>query len=450
MPRYAQRTCLRVISLVSLMLALTSTSGASQVSQTDYENYIPIVVRPVTYDESSGIPDEDFGGDGVVSSDFPVGKDNVIQGMGLQADGKVVAVGFSFNGSDDDIALARYLPDGSLDPAFDGDGWLLTDLFGGGSNEEARAMVVQKDGKILVAGYTDGGEDLDFLLVRYNPDGSLDMDFDGDGWRVSDFYGSHESANGLTLQADGKLLVAGYTYQDTDADFAIARYHPDGSLDTSFGGVGWVRLDFAGGKDMAKGVAVQADGRIVVVGEAEVGVDSADFALARFNPEGSLDATFDGDGWLLTDLEGNYDIGKALVVQPEGKIVVSGDSSGDMAVVRYNTDGSLDASFDEDGWLKLDFYGMRSANNSLLIQPNGKLIVVGNVHFCDENDFALARLTPDGNLDRSFEDDGLLLSYIVDISDFGNVLVQQPDGKLIVGGKVYNSSDEDFLIARYK
>ena len=206
--------------------------------------------------------------------------------MALQGDGKIVVVGDAGGGGA--FALARYNPNGSLDPSFSGDGRQTTDF---GDFGVARGVALQ-GGKIVAVGIGDAG---DFALARYNPNGSLDPSFSGDGKQTTDFGGSDE-ASGVALQGDGKIVAVG---RDGPGDFALARYNPNGSLDTSFSGDGKQTTDF-GDFDGANGVALQGNGKIVVVGVGGTG----NFALARYNPNGSLDPSFSGDGRQTTDFGG--------------------------------------------------------------------------------------------------------------------------------------------------
>ncbi len=445
----------RVFPFLCLTLALSfflaggvhQAVNASQDELDDYLVYLPLAYRPVTYDESTGVLDETFGGDGLVVSDVPGGGEDYARALAWQPDGKILAAGHTSNGENYDFALARYNPDGSLDTGFDVDGWQTADF---GANEQARAVALQPDGKIILAGYTDLGTDFDFALVRYNPNGSLDATFSGDGIEITDLSGTHESAFALTLQPDGRILVAGFAFIGSDNDLAVARYHPDGSLDTAFGGMGWVAADFNDNFDMGYALGLQMDGKIVAAGVSTPDVGDSDIAVVRFNPDGSLDSSFDGDGWLLTDFTGYYDRAKSLVIQPDGKIVVAGDSNGDFALARYHPDGSLDAAFNEDGLLLVDFYTQADVGNALTLQPDGKLVMAGTTLICKDANFAMARLTPNGNLDRSFDGDGLLISNIFEITDHGYAILLQPDGKLVLAGDINNGSDDDFMIVRFK
>jgi uncharacterized delta-60 repeat protein len=312
--------------------------------------------------------------------------------LAMQPDGKPVAAGTAWNGSDYDFALARYNPDGSLDAGFGSDGKVTTNFFG--IDDVTYALVVQPDGKLVAAGSTG----TDFALARYNPDGSLDTSFDGDGRLTTDFLSRSDYAYALALQPDGKTVVAGYAHNGSNNDFALARYNLDGSLDASFDSDGKLITDFFGDYDVAYALVAQPDGKIVAAGVTDNSGD-LDFALARYNPDGSLDANFNGNGLLSTDF-GSNDEANALVLQPDGKLVAAGDTGAssiyDFALARFNPDGSLDVCFDGDGMLTTDF-GVFDDASALVLQPDGKLVAAGFTGAMDSiNDFALSRYAGDG------------------------------------------------------
>ncbi len=246
----------------------------------------------------------------------------------------------------------------------------MTTDFGG--TDIANAVVLQSDGKIVAVGQDSS----DFALARYNADGSLDSSF-GTGGKVTTDFGGSDAALAAVLQPDGKIVAVG----TSAADFALARYNTDGSLDTSFGTGGKVTTDF-GGTDQAWAAVLQPDGKIVAAGLA-----SADFALARYNTNGSLDTSFGTGGKVTTSFEGS-DQARAVVLQPDGKIVAVGwDNGVEFALARYNTDGLLDSSFGTGGKVTTDFGGSDAALAAVL-QSDGKIVAVG---FANTTDFALAR-----------------------------------------------------------
>jgi uncharacterized delta-60 repeat protein len=200
----------------------------------------------------------------------------------------------------------RYNADGSLDTGFDGDGKVTTAI--GASTDYGYSVIQQSDGKLVVAGTSYNGSSYDFALVRYNADGSLDASFDGDGIVTTAIGAANDYAQSVIQQADGKLVVAGYSYNGSNYDVALVRYNTDGSLDTGFDGDGKVTTAIGTGYDEGYSVIQQADGKLVVAGTSYNG-SSNDFALVRYNADGSLDASFDGDGIVTTAIGAGDDYG---------------------------------------------------------------------------------------------------------------------------------------------
>ena len=368
-------------------------------------------------------------GDGIVTTDL--GSVSSGASVMVQADGKLVVAGFNSNGTDTDFTLTRYNTDGTLDASFGGgDGIVITDL---GGNDQAQSVILQPDGKIVVAGYSSNGTDDDFTLIRYNSDGSLDTSFGGgDGIVTTDFGDGNDQALSATLQTDGKIVVTGFSSNGTNNDLALARYNSDGSLDTSFGGGGTTNLDL-GADQSGQSVVVQADGKILVAGVTSSGSDD-DFLLVRYNSDGSLDTSFAGVV-AITDL-GGIDSGASMTVQADGKIVVSGRSDGDFAVVRYNSDGSLDTSFGGGDGIVITDIGLVDLGLGVTVQTDGKIVVSGQ----SDSDFAVVRYNSDGTLDTSFGGgDGIATGP----GTLRSVTLQT-DGKIVAAG-----SNNDTLLARY-
>jgi uncharacterized delta-60 repeat protein len=329
-----------------------------------------------------------------------------------------------------------------------------TDISGSGSNDAGYDVAVQADGKIVMAGYSRASGAGDFALVRYLADGSLDTSFSGDGKVTTDFgTNSDDYGYSVATQTDGKIVVAGSTYSGSSDDFGIVRYNNDGTLDTGFSGDGKQTVDFGGTYDTAFGVSVQADGKILVSGES-----NGNFALVRLNANGSLDTSFDSDGRLTTDFSGGYDRGWAVASQADGKIVVSGSSynaatgSSDFVIARYNTNGSLDTSFDLDGKATVDFFGTSGYDTGygLALQADGKILVTGSVFngATNQYDFGVARFNANGSLDTGFDGDGKLTTgFTASSSEESYDVAIQPDGKFVLAGSA--SSNSTFALARY-
>jgi len=332
----------------------------------------------------------------------------------------------------------------ALDPTFGGTGKVTTDF--SGSEDSASSVAVQADGKIVAAGYSYPGPD--FAVVRYNSDGSLDPSFGGTG-KVTTNVISWDIATSVAIQADGKIVAAGGSGSSGSIDdFALVRYNTDGSLDTSFGGTGKVTTDF-GSDDSAYSVAIQADGKIVAAGSSGAGFIT-DFALVRYNTDGSLDTSFGGTGKVTTDI-GSYDSATSVAIQANGRIVVAGSSGADFttdfALVRYNTDGSLDTSFGGTGKVTTDI-GSDDSAASVAIQADGKIVAAGSSANTSDFDFALARYNRDGSLDTSFGGTGKVMTDFTASYDFADSIAIEADGKIVAAGYT-DPPKSDFALARY-
>jgi uncharacterized delta-60 repeat protein len=256
---------------------------------------------------ADGVLDPTFGSEGIVPTDIG-GNDDLGLDVEVQPDGRVIMAGTSSNadGTDNDFGLVRYNPDGSLDTTFDTDGKVTTSF--GTGYDLASALALQADGKIIAAGHTDNGNEIDFALARYNLDGSVDITFDLDGKVTTPIGTGDDFGIVVAQQADGKILVAGFSYNDaTSGDMLVlARYNDNGSLDEMFGSQGIVTAGF-GCAAAGYALALQPDGRILVAGHA-CGLASLDFMLARLNSDGSPDISFDQDGIVTTDFNNRYEL----------------------------------------------------------------------------------------------------------------------------------------------
>ena len=353
---------------------------------------------------AAGALDTNFGTSGVVAT--PIGSDNdEASALAVQGDGKIVLAGFGTNGGREDFALTRYSAAGVLDTNFGTSGVVTTAA--GSGNSYGAAVALQSDGKLVMVGdgYNGSTNRNDFLLTRYTADGTVDTGFGKDGVVTTDFQsGGNDYGAAVAVQSDGKIVAAGRSY-GTARDFAVARYNSDGSLDTGFGTGGKVTTDFGGNEDRPYAIAVHTDGTIVVVGYANNGSDN-DFAIARYTSAGILDSTFGTGGKVTTALGSGNDRARAVAVRSDGKIVVGGGIGGDFAVARYNADGSPDTSFDGDG--NQDGYvttTMSSADDTALavaFQSDGKIVAAGAAIIGGDYDFAVARYSNDGALDTDF------------------------------------------------
>ena len=289
--------------------------------------------------QANGSLDPSFGSNGTVTTAFPAPSDDRGKTIALQPDGKIVVAGYCHNGSSSNFCLARYQANGSLDGGFGSGGTVITSISSGG--DDARAIALQPDGKIVIAGACyGGGTNWDFCLARYQASGTLDTSFKLTGTVISPIGSSWEYANAIALQPDGKIVVAGFCRGASNDDFCFARYHVNGTIDTTFGMGGTVISPIGSGIDQAYALALQPDGKIVAAGYCMNG-SGADFCLARYHSNGTLDTTFglNGNGKVTTPIGSASDQAFAIALQPDGKIVAAGrchnGSDWDFCLARY-------------------------------------------------------------------------------------------------------------------
>ena len=409
---------------------------------------------------AGGPLDESFGGDGKVTTNFTPRFDSA-SSVAATPNGNIVAVGMAgFGGPNPTFALARYGHDGSLDSTFGGDGKVTTNFTG--EQDNALAVALQPNGKVVAAGgagFSDTDFDTEFAIARYNVDGSLDKCFGGDGKVTTDLSATYDQVNALALQRDGKIVVAGYAdAASAHPKFGLARYNRDGTLDKSFGSRGKILTPVRKGA-VAFGVAIQSDGRIVVSGETLLGGSNTGFALVRYNRSGSLDRTFGRNGKVSTDFTPGSDGNNAVAIQRDGKIVASGGANtgphATFALARYNTDGTLDTSFGRDGKVTTAFTRHGDfAEEGLAIQADRKIVAAGVAGARGANPtFALARYNDDGTLDTSFGGDGRLRTDFTPRGDDAIGLVIESDGRIVAVGNAGEAGegggDASFALARY-
>src|SRR5438094_1319058 len=354
--------------------------------------------------------------------------------------------------------------DGDLDPTFGTDGKVLTDF--DHSTDIANAVAVQTDGKLVVVGTTYINNDFsgeDFAVARYNPDGTLDKTFGIGGKVRTDFLDLAAVGSSVVVQPAGKVVVAGGAFPlFTFAGYLqVVRYNSNRSLETSFGDGGIVTTTCPEGS-YAFDVALQADGKIIAAGTVFVDFNpgdssNTDFALARYNPDGTPDATFGNGGQVTTDFLGNEDDAFSVLIQPDGKIVAVGSANDpatfyDFAAVRYLSNGMIDATFGVGGKVRTDFGDQNfDQARSAALQPDGRIVAAGfaiSQNGLSQN-FAVARYTPNGVLDTTFSRDGKTQIDFDSCCQSAYKVLLQSDGKIItVGYANTEDSDSDFLLAR--
>ncbi len=395
----------------------------------------------------AGKLDSTFGKNGIVTTNIDSAAESAYA-VALQNDGKIVVAGYAFV-VDDDFAIARYNKDGSLDSTFNKKGSVTTHT--GLNNNVLRCVAIKKNGKIVVAGNSVLGTNNNFTVAQYNANGKLDSTFGTNGITVTPIGVSYNNLNAMALQKDGKIVVAGYAYIGSTPDFALIRYNMDGMVDTTFGGDGIVTTAVGTSEDIASSIAIQDDGKIVAAGNSISSTTNRDFALVRYNTNGSLDSSFSQDGIVTTAWSASNDIISSMVIQPNGKILATGSASRigkiDIAIARYNSDGTIDSTFSGDG---IQFFQLsKNSDNggAICLQPNGKIIFTG---WSNSNvAYNLVRVDSNGNIDYSWGDSGIVRNPSVP-SGLISALVLQPNGRLIAVGYLNSPKQSLFALVRYQ
>jgi uncharacterized delta-60 repeat protein len=321
-----------------------------------------------------------------------------------------------------------------------------------GQHDHGNAVAIQSDGKIIVVGESDVGTLRDALILRYNSNGTLDTTFGTGGVVIYDGPANAiDEAHAVAIQPDGKIVVVGSARNIANYDVLVLRYNSNGTLDATFGTGGVVLYnsptDYV---DNGNGVVIQPDGKIVVAGERtySLGYQDHDTLLLRLNSNGTLDPTFGVGGAAFYDIPNENDLGYSVALQPDGKIVMtgthqSGGAQTDLLILRYNSNGVLDTTFGSSGVVLYGTTNVRDAGHVVTVQPDGKILVVGNSYNDtvqpQENEAVLLRYNNNGTLDSSFGSGGVVI-----YNDSWNIspmfagtrlgLALQPDGKIVVAG----------------
>ncbi len=344
--------------------------------------------------EENGSLDAGFGSAGEVTTGFGTKTDDLGRGVAIDSQGRIVAVGSSNDGlgGPSDFAVARFTSTGSPDGGFAGAGKVLTSVRSG--DDAAAAVAIDSQDRVVVAGRSSNGLNDDIAVVRYRTDGTLDTSFGGTGKVTTPVGSGLDRANAVAIDSQGRIVVAGPTFNGTKDNFAVVRYRADGGLDTTFTGTGKVTTSIsASGFDRANAVAIDAQGRIVVAGQTFNGADD-DFALVRYNPNGTLDTTFNGTGKVTTAIGNGDDEANSVAIDQQGRIVAGGavfNPNADFGVARYNADGALDTSFNGVGKVTTSLTAGNDRIRGLAIDQRDRVVAAGDTG----NDFALARYIGD-------------------------------------------------------
>ena len=338
---------------------------------------------------------------------------------------------------------------GDLDTTFSNDGKVTTDI---GTTDAGRAVAIQSDGKIVVAGTASNGSNNDIAVLRYTSAGVLDTSFSADGKVVVDIDSKDDVGYSVAIQSDGKIVVAGASATDSfglSFDFAVIRLTTSGSLDSTFGTNGIVTIGFGFGSDYATGLAIASDGDIVAVGYGSNG-SNFDFAVARLTSAGVLDTAFDSDGKVLVPVGSGADYGHAVAIASDGDILVAGTShkgsDDDIAVVRLTSAGALATAFSADGKVTVAIGSGDDEARGIALLADGGIVIVGESGNGSNDDIAVVRLTSAGALDTTFSGDGKATVAVGSGADVGHAVVVTSAWKVIVVGTTAGGDDDVVVV----
>ena len=355
------------------------------------------------------------------------------------------------------FTLNLYSQDGTIDLSFGTDGWVFASIENrksGGSD-----VAVQADGRIVVIGTYNNGNNDDFIVSRYNEDGSIDSTFGTNGVTIVSVGPAFDIAISVELQEDGKILVAGYVNGTNTNDFGLARVNPDGTIDSTFGINGRVITPVGDQQDYLTAIRIQRDGKILAVGYPQGGdVNLYDAMIVRYLPNGDLDNSFGEGGMVTQDFNGGADAFNDVILQGDGKILAVGYTNNkvsfrtEMFIVRYNLDGTLDTTFNGTGIVTKQVPITPGAFAStfgyaVAKQEDGKILIAGDSY----PRIVVLRLNSDGTMDTNFGNDGIVITAGKDSLDqaLPNNILLQENGQFIITGHSYVEGKRMATVLRY-
>lgn len=410
---------------------------------------LALVAAPLLLQAQSGTLDLSFNGNGISVSNY-TNQNNSADAMAIQADGKIVVAGATGTSTNAEMGVTRFNTDGSIDTTFGENGKVhISTSF---IKSFVMDMTIQADGKIVLAGYQWNNTTGDFVMVRLNEDGSFDNSFGTNGIAIIDG-GKTEVAESILPLENGKFLIGGYI----NDQFGIARVNSDGSLDTSFGADGWVETNVSV-LSYGNTLSINSDGRILFTGSV-IGTDNTwQVGVAAYDENGNIDSSF-GDGGIKTFHFGtDNDFSASSIQLNDGKILIGGHSwyetqplRYEIAIAKLNADGSFDTSYGTNGISKFRWVAdNENYFTDMVLQNDGKLVVTGRTVTPVDLDLALARLNADGQLDSSFGTAGITITDIDLSVDTANNILLQTDGKIVVSGDTVPEGElTQIFAARY-
>lgn len=401
--------------------------------------------------QQSGSLDITFGNNGIASIDFATNHDDRGQCVLVQPDGRILMAGGSHQGNGVRFAISRLMPNGTLDNTFGTSGRATAQLGNPPNLDDIiYALALQPDGKILAAGRSFiTGAGYRAVVLRFNANGTIDNTFGTNGIRFDDIAAGNEDCYyGVAVQADGKIVAGGLAKSSSDFDVVVARYNANGTIDATYGTNGFAILDIGGVDNRGSAMLMQPDGKVVVAGvHGNPSVDS-DFLLARFTTAGAPDATFGTNGTVISAFSASTDWAYSIAQQPDGKLIVGGlvtsGVAANVGVARYLANGTLDNTFDGDG-LATNAFSAACYARSVAVLPDGRIVAGGNSLLA----MLVVMFNADGTPDLNFSTDAAD-SPVLSGNAFGHSVAVQPDYKVLVAGQaVQAGAQNNFMVLRY-
>lgn len=368
-------------------------------------------------------------------------------------DDKIISIGTS--GSD--IALVKYDVNGILESTYGNNGIKLLTISGGPNPAKA---ILQSDGSIIIYGNFTNIFPTELFILRIDSNGNLDNSFGTNGIVTTNFGNDGQYPGGIKLQSDGKIIISGTTenFSPLNSDIIVMRLNSNGSLDNTFGTNGQIiiNVDLLDGSqtlDYGIDILFRDDGKIIVIGSSDISGNK--IVLIRLNSNGTIDSSFGSSGLVVEMFNTNFDAWTCSALQSDNKIIIGGqsnDGNNDVfALARFEENGAYDNTFGSSGKVMNSVDNYSSYGKDILIQNDGKIILIGSVIDNTFNyAFAISRYNSDGTLDTSFDTDGTK-SFTFNSSfppNDANAVATQSSGKILIAGIVNNNSDNDIGIAR--
>ena len=389
-------------------------------------------------------PDLNFGNQGSFVHDVNTNED-VFSDLVRQPDGKLVAAGYSIQQATKEITLMRLNANGTADSTFGQNGFV--EMNAGIIHSYAKAVCLQQDGKILVAGYYDNNFYNDALIARFNTDGTPDSTFGNAGLITYVMGNQYDEFHDIAVQPDGKIVVGGRTWQNNSYDFIVMRLFSDGNPDTLFGVNGIATTDFNGNYDCITSLILLPGNRIVVSGHTEIGASY--FAAAKYLNDGSLDVTFGTNGKISIGSGSRLDRCYGMTMVADSSLILAGrhhnSSIDELMLVKLSKTGVPDSTFGTAGVRMYPTVHASDVLNDIVTQADDKLVACGKG---DGNNAMVMRFLPDGTPDNTFGNQGTYSGNNGGVQAGLNALILLPDQSFVGAGFVDNGNNFDFLVTK--